>query len=107
MRTRSKHFYASVYFLNELISNKSINAIKLAKECDTCVRNARLAIKEVKNMLIDLKLNLAFWYNNELNSNTYYLTSTYNIDILQNLTYKNLHKHLPYIVMIKLLFNQF
>ena len=32
MRTRSKHFYASIYFLNELISNKSINAIKLAKE---------------------------------------------------------------------------
>ena len=106
MRTRSKHFYASVYFLNELLSNKKINAVKLSKECDTCLRNARTAIKEVKSMLKDLNLNLVFWYDNDSKSDIYYLASTFDYDILQKLTYKNLHKHLPYIVMIKLMFNQ-
>lgn len=106
MKVRSKHFYASIYFLNELLRNKQINAVTLSYKCETCIRNARLAINEIKDMLLDLNLNLAFWYDSNTNSNVYYLKPPLDQSILQNLTYKNLDKYLPYIVMIKLLYNQ-
>lgn len=106
MKVHTKHFYASIYFLNELLQNKEINASMLSYKCETCIRNARAAIKEIKDMLLDLNLNLTFWYDSTTNSNVYYLKTPLNQSILQNLTYKNLDKHLPYIVMIKLLYNQ-
>ena len=106
MKVHTKHFYTSIYFLNELLSNKRINAVTLSDMCETCLRNARKSIREIKDMLLDLNLNLIFWYDRNTNSNVYYLKPPTNHSLLQNLSYKNLDKYLPYIVMIKLLFNQ-
>ncbi len=57
-------------------------------------------------MAKDLNLSLHFWFDYKNNKTNYYLSSPYKIEFLQELSYKQLSKNLPFIVMLKLMFNQ-
>lgn len=106
MKVRSKTFDCAVVFLNQLITNKKVNATILANQTDSDVRTAKRAIQYVKEMIIELDLNLQFWFDYKSNSTRYFLHTPYEIEFLQTLSYKALSKYLPLIVMLKLLFNQ-
>ena len=106
MKVRSKTFDCAIAFLVLLITNNKVNSTIIASKTESDIRTARRAILQVKEMTKNLKLSLHFWFDYKTNTTNYYLSSPIKIEFLQDLSYKQLSMHLPYIVMLKLLFNQ-